>query len=1023
MAYINGQKVLFSPKINITGSGTGEAIISVASLPEENISTKHFYKTSDGVFWYDGSDWKQIVNDSDILDEVHTQTLYVNDEAVFGDNDQVTIDSTGITVSTSDADTDTHVEIGRGSEGIKINNKRVLVEGDATGCTHECEVSLSDFEDLQDTVGGYQNSNNSQFDALFRRVSSLENNTGGVSSWNDLTDKPTKVSAFENDVGYLTEHQDLSGLNADIKENADAIAALELAKVPYSAVENDAINPSTGFIPKRTPAKGLTVPTESITYDQSVVNKKYIESKGYLTEHQSLDGYAKTSDIPKNLSELADDESHRMVSDTEKAAWHGKSDFSGAYEDLTGKPTIPTVPTKVSAFDNDSKYVTENALEAKGYLTEHQDISGKQDVLSFDGTYNKNTNKVATVQTVVAEVAKITAGAPENLNSLKEFSDWITTHGTDAARMNSDIVANATAIEVEKTRAKTAEDALTASLGSANSYIQTALSQASAAVTVANSASGNAAQAKRSIEDLQEDVGNLDTKIADAESDISELQRRAGTVENRVTALEGKEISWEDLTDRPFGEVGGFVEIFKAEGVILTEQNGYSVLTVQNPTFAIEIGKTYKVIVAETQAWEQEEERGIHTLVAEATEDQGGLPIIGEFGDTIFVRNESSLTIYYNGPFGGYPATVLIYRDDSVSVLLDNKYLDLPNNNDFKSLKWQVENGGGASSWNDLSDRPFYEDAALGVTYKPTKTDCGDCGFWLNSIGLATSELLSLDELGYYTVLVEMSASNKSFSTFTKSFSLDSFKVETINGGYMLSRSLFGVVPSTSGSFSDILIFLISNYDAFNTSYYASLTSNGTYLCSTFNDASDEDYNMYVIYGNIISLTKLPIKKLDKKYLDIPKAGSYSLGTVMTTSMVTSKTNYTACPIIEGVPYYKDTNTTYSNWSLGQGYGTCSTAATTLVKTVSAYSYALSTGGIVAIRFTNTVPANASLNINSKGAKPIYYRGVQITANVILAGDIASFIYTGSQYILISVDRWGTDIASLSSRITALENK
>ena len=51
--------------------------------------------------------------------------------------------------------------------------------------------------------------------------------------------------------------------------------------------------------------------------------------------------------------------------------------FSGSYNDLSDKPTIPTVPTNVSAFTNDA-----------GYLTEHQDISGKANVSGqvFTGT-------------------------------------------------------------------------------------------------------------------------------------------------------------------------------------------------------------------------------------------------------------------------------------------------------------------------------------------------------------------------------------------------------------------------------------------------------------------------------------------------------------------------------------------------------------------------------------------------------------------------------------------------------------
>lgn len=54
-----------------------------------------------------------------------------------------------------------------------------------------------------------------------------------------------------------------------------------------------------------------------------------------------------TTEIPKNLSDLQDDSEHRTVTDAEKQSWNNKSNFSGNYEDLQGKPTIPTVPTKL----------------------------------------------------------------------------------------------------------------------------------------------------------------------------------------------------------------------------------------------------------------------------------------------------------------------------------------------------------------------------------------------------------------------------------------------------------------------------------------------------------------------------------------------------------------------------------------------------------------------------------------------------------------------------------------------------
>lgn len=98
-------------------------------------------------------------------------------------------------------------------------------------------------------------------------------------------------------------------------------------------------------------------------------------------------------------------------------------------------------------------------------------------------------------------------------------------------------------------------------------------------------------------------------------------------------------------------------------------------------------------------------------------------------------------------------------------------------------------------------------------------------------------------------------------------------------------------------------------------------------------------------------------------------------------------------------------NNTYTNASLGQGYGICTTALNTLAKTATLNSYALVVGGIVSIKFTYGVPANSTLNINSRGAKNILYRGIKIIDDVIKAGDVITFIYDGAQYQIISIDR------------------
>lgn len=59
-----------------------------------------------------------------------------------------------------------------------------------------------------------------------------------------------------------------------------------------------------------------------------------------------------------------------------------------------------------------------------------------------DGRANKTVREIA-----AEEVAKIVDGADASFDTLKEVSDWISTHGTDAATMNTQINANKTAIE------------------------------------------------------------------------------------------------------------------------------------------------------------------------------------------------------------------------------------------------------------------------------------------------------------------------------------------------------------------------------------------------------------------------------------------------------------------------------------------------------------------------------------------------------------------------------------------------
>lgn len=167
--------------------------------------------------------------------------------------------------------------------------------------------------------------------------------------------------------------------------------------------------------------------------------------------------------------------------------------------------------------------------------------------------------------------------------------------------------------------------------------------------------------------------------------------------------------------------------------------------------------------------------------------------------------------------------------------------------------------------------------------------------------------------------------------------------------------------------------------------------------------------------GSIIVVKSTNTNTAQNPTLNVNGTGAksvwYNTGNITTSSL--NKAGHANRPIIymyNGSVYVflgwaVDSDTTYSNSDLGNGYATCSTAAATVAKTATLSGYTLTANGTVAVKFTYDVPASATLNINSKGAKPIYYRGAAITAGVINAGDIGYFIYNGSQYCLITTDR------------------
>lgn len=248
---------------------------------------------------------------------------------------------------------------------------------------------------------------------------------------------PTKVSQLTNDKGYLTEHQDIS-MKAD-KTYVDTELAKKSNTShthSYNDLTDKPTIPSTSNLATKTELKnGLgtkadksSIPTKTsqLTNDSGYmtsvpseyVTENELNAKGYLTEHQDISNLATKTELNSKAntnhthSQYLTSIPQEYVTETElnsalstKANTYdipsldgyatetfvtnkiAEASLSGGEVDLSGLATKDELTSGLATKANTehthsqyltsipSEYITETELEAKGYLTEHQDLS------------------------------------------------------------------------------------------------------------------------------------------------------------------------------------------------------------------------------------------------------------------------------------------------------------------------------------------------------------------------------------------------------------------------------------------------------------------------------------------------------------------------------------------------------------------------------------------------------------------------------------------------------------------------
>ena len=229
----------------------------------------------------------------------------------------------------------------------------------------------------------------------------------------ELVNKVSALEAIDHNAYISADTQVLADAKADAAEKYQPKGEYEAAGAAATA-KAEAIDSAKTW-----------VESQNYVTDTELNNKKYatetwVENKGYLTsvpaeyakktEIPSLDGYA-TQTWVENKSYLTSVPAEYVTETelqnkgylTEHQDITGKQDVISDLEDIRsgaakGATALQSVPAEyVTETELTNKgYATQTWVENKKYLTSHQDISGKQDVISDLDTIRSGAAKGAT---------------------------------------------------------------------------------------------------------------------------------------------------------------------------------------------------------------------------------------------------------------------------------------------------------------------------------------------------------------------------------------------------------------------------------------------------------------------------------------------------------------------------------------------------------------------------------------------------------------------------------------------------
>lgn len=301
----------------------------------------------------------------------------------------------------------------------------------------------------------------------------------GKADVSDIPTVPTNVSAFTNDAGYITQHQDLSAyaLAANVAASL-ALKADEENAVKYieylagiSSLADNQINDkktiyrvwdsSFGWglmfnvIASNVNAQVVLTHNGQILYREKAKNETW-QNKSFTNV---LSGYATASALESGLAGKA-------------AADHTHSQYLTEHQDISGKADKATTLSGYGITDAYTKTETDSALSGKAaldhthpqYLTEHQSLSNYYTKTEVDNTfasldelngelelydgYLDNKENLSNKQTAITQQNKSGSHSDDYYPSVKAVADYVDSGLSDKADKSTTYTKTQTEVKI-----------------------------------------------------------------------------------------------------------------------------------------------------------------------------------------------------------------------------------------------------------------------------------------------------------------------------------------------------------------------------------------------------------------------------------------------------------------------------------------------------------------------------------------------------------------------------------------------